>query len=70
MKPLQPLAIADVASNSPKYPASEGDVVPNIIISPGFICSIATCTIQLSAGAANIVIADPAILFPGITGEI
>ena len=57
---MQPRAMAEVASRSPKYPSEQGLVGASTRISPSRSCSMATCTIQLSPGGADMVTADPA----------
>jgi hypothetical protein len=63
-QPAQPARLRRGGQKSPKYPASEGEVGASTRTSPGLICSMATCTIQLSQGGARIVTADPPIARP------
>jgi hypothetical protein len=58
-RPLQPRALNEVASRSPKKPSVLSLVQAATTTSPGRICSAATCSIQLSPGCSSAVTAGP-----------
>jgi len=54
-----PRALKDVANSSPKKPSLHSAVTAATTMSPGRICSAATCSIQLSPGCRRTVTAVP-----------
>ena len=59
-----PRALKLVASRSPKKPSVDSVVTPATTMSPGWICSAATCSIQLSPGCSRTVTAVPLVCAP------
>jgi hypothetical protein len=59
-----PRAWKEEARRSPKKPSVLSVVQPAITMSPGWICSATTCSIQLSPGCSRTVTAVPAACAP------
>ena len=59
-----PRAWNEVASRSPKKPSVQSAVTAATTMSPGRICSAATCIIQLSPGCSSTVTAVPETCAP------
>ena len=63
-RPRAPRALKLVASRSPKKPSLHSAVTAATTMSPGRICSAATCIIQLSPGCSSTVTAVPQTCAP------
>ena len=69
-RPLQPRAVREVASSSPKKPSSLSVVQPATMTSPSCTCSAATWNIQLSPGCRSTVPAGPHSVAPLYAGRM
>ena len=69
-RPTTPRAISEVASRSPNMPSVLSALSATTSMSPGWHCSTATCSIQLSPGWASTVTALPATAAPAQAGRI